>query len=101
LKTLTAVNDRDKTIKDFQLYQNYPNPFNPATTIRFFLPRREQVTLKVFDALGKEVATLVADEFVAGEHSIVFDATALAGGIYFYRLVTPALTIAKPLEILK
>jgi photosystem II stability/assembly factor-like uncharacterized protein len=82
----------------FALEQNYPNPFsrgatfsarsggNPATTIRFYLPQRERVTLKVFDLYGREVATLAEEEFQAGEHAILFDPQNLPGSIYFYSL---------------
>ncbi|MBI5463924.1 MAG: T9SS type A sorting domain-containing protein, partial [Ignavibacteriales bacterium] len=70
----------------FELRQNYPNPFNPTTTIRFSLPQREFVTLKVFDVLGREVATPVNGELNAGEHTVVLEAKSLASGVYFYQL---------------
>ncbi|MBX2992427.1 MAG: T9SS type A sorting domain-containing protein [Bacteroidetes bacterium] len=75
------------------LHQNYPNPFNPTTNIEFRIParptggaNREFVSLKVFDVLGREVATLVNEVKEAGEHSIQFNASNLSSGIYFYRL---------------
>ncbi len=69
------------------LEQNYPNPFNPATTIRFQLPQAEQVTLRVFDVLGREVAALLDDAaMTAGEHTVRFDASGLTSGVYLYRL---------------
>lgn len=70
----------------YSLYQNYPNPFNPSTTIQFSIPSSQFVTLKVYDLLGREIATLVNEELNPGEYSIVLDATGLASGIYFYRL---------------
>jgi len=70
----------------YMLYQNYPNPFNPVTTIEFHLPRDTHVTLKIFNILGEEITTLLSASLLAGSHSIEFDATQLASGIYFYRL---------------
>lgn len=71
---------------EYRLEQNYPNPFNPSTTIQFALPKRSVVTLKLFDMLGREVATLVDEELRPGEYKVVFDASSLSTGVYFYRL---------------
>ncbi|MDZ7293028.1 MAG: T9SS type A sorting domain-containing protein [candidate division KSB1 bacterium] len=68
------------------LEQNYPNPFNPATTIRFSLPQRSHVVLKVFDVHGREVATLVDGNLVAGNHVVTFVPHRLPSGRYFYSL---------------
>jgi hypothetical protein len=70
----------------FELMQNYPNPFNPSTTIRFSIPERARVTLAVYDLLGREIAVLIDDELNAGTYAQVFDAAALASGVYLYRL---------------
>lgn len=72
-----------------RLYQNYPNPFNSDTIIRYELPERDHIVLKVFDLLGRQVAMLAHDVQNAGEHSIAFRANDLSSGIYFYRLITP------------
>lgn len=79
----------------FSLGQNYPNPFNPSTTITFQLSTTSQVTLKIYDLLGRGVKTLVDDvEETAGQHAVIWDGTGhdgrqVASGVYFYRLTTP------------
>ncbi len=70
----------------FELYQNYPNPFNPQTIISFQLPHAEHVALKIFDILGREVATLLNEMKEAGYHEVNVDATNLSTGVYFYRI---------------
>lgn len=72
----------------FALNQNHPNPFNPTTSISFNLPAAGQVSLKVFDISGKEVAGLVDNYLEAGRHSINFDASALSSGVYYYKLAS-------------
>ena len=78
----------DKINLAYSLEQNYPNPFNPTTTIHFSLPQSAHVILKVFDVLGREVATLVDSELNAGEHSVQFNAERLSSGVYFYQLIS-------------
>ncbi|HEY4611441.1 MAG TPA: T9SS type A sorting domain-containing protein [Bacteroidota bacterium] len=75
------------TPKTFELFQNYPNPFNPTTTINYQLPTPMRVTLKIFNLLGQEVATLIDGEKPAGFHQETFDARTLASGVYVYQLV--------------
>ncbi len=70
----------------FNLYQNYPNPFNPSTIINYSLPVSRHVTLKVFDILGREVAEIVNEQKETGTHAVVFDASNLMSGIYFYQI---------------
>lgn len=81
-------NEEDDTLpNEFALSQNYPNPFNPSTNIRFSLANAEAVTLRIYDVLGREVATLIdAQTMTSGAHSVRFDATDLSSGVYLYRL---------------
>lgn len=71
---------------DFQLFQNYPNPFNPSTTIKFSVPSRTHVVLRVISMTGALVKTLVDDNVSAGEYSVVFQANEIPTGSYFYTL---------------
>ncbi|GAB6281271.1 MAG: hypothetical protein STSR0008_00100 [Ignavibacterium sp.] len=79
-------NETSITPTKFSLSQNYPNPFNPNTTIRFQIPERTFVTLKIYDILGKEVATLVNEEKSAGEYELEFSGNNFTSGLYFYQL---------------
>lgn len=76
----------DNIVDNYSLSQNYPNPFNPSTQIKFAIKESGMVSLKVFDVLGREVATLVNNEYAAGNYSVDFNAAGLSSGIYFYRL---------------
>jgi hypothetical protein len=78
--------DAGKAGYGFALYQNYPNPFNPVTTLTYVLQRTSFVELRIFDLLGKEVATLVTGKVETGTHSIGFDVSSHSSGIYFARL---------------
>jgi hypothetical protein len=87
--------------RTFALAQNYPNPFNPSTTIEFALPQASQVTLKMFNALGEEVATLVNGKRLAGKHQVVWNAEGLPSGLYFYRLEGEGFVETKRLLLMK
>lgn len=83
---LVTVDEPSAQILTYSLEQNYPNPFNPTTTIRFSVPERSFVTLKVFNILGNEVAELVNGNISAGEYEIPFNASELSSGVYFYKI---------------
>ena len=85
----------------FRLHQNYPNPFNPSTTISFNIPTKEFISLQIFDLLGREVTTIVAEELSAGTHSILWNAVGLSAGLYFYQLRAGSNCETKKLMILK
>lgn len=86
---------------DFALNQNYPNPFNPSTMISFQLPVSSEVTLQVFDLMGRKVATLVDGNVEAGHHQVPFNAGDLASGMYIYRLKAGANVFTKKLTLIK
>ena len=89
------------TPTSYSLYQNYPNPFNPSTVIRFDLPEAQVVSLKVFNVLGQEVATLASGVREAGEHSVTADFTNLPSGMYIYRMKAGTFTNVKKLLLVK
>ena len=85
----------------FYLGQNYPNPFNPSTNIKYSIPQDGMVSLKVYDLLGKEVATLVNEPQQAGTFDVVFSGSNLASGVYYYQLIAGDLTSTKKLMLTK
>ena len=85
----------------FALEQNYPNPFNPVTTIRYALPQEAFVILKIYDMLGREVATLVQEDQPAGYRSVEFDAGRLPSGVYTYRIAAASFTEVKKMLLIK
>jgi len=86
---------------DFSLAQNYPNPFNPVTNISFTLTENGHTTLKVYDILGKEVATVLDETLFAGSHKVLFDASRLNSGVYFYKLQSGSFTSMKKMVLMK
>jgi hypothetical protein len=87
--------------KEFKLEQNYPNPFNPTTTIQYQLSQDAKVTLKVYDILGSEVATLINEEQEAGYKEVKFNAVNIASGMYVYRLTSGNFVSTKKMMVVK
>jgi hypothetical protein len=100
---ITNVISVDEKIlpKEFYLYQNYPNPFNPSTKISWQSPVGSRQTLKVYDVLGNEVATLVDEYKPAGNYEVNFNAANLSSGIYLYTMKTGSYTQTKKLILMK
>ncbi|NWG28988.1 MAG: T9SS type A sorting domain-containing protein [Ignavibacteriaceae bacterium] len=88
-------------LKEFSLLQNYPNPFNPKTSIQYVIGSSQFVTLKVYDVLGNEVATLVNEEKPAGSYQVEFSANSLSSGVYYYKLIAGSFSANKKMIILK
>lgn len=101
---VTAVNEptyANAIPSEFKMDQNYPNPFNPSTNIRYQLPSNSFVTIKVYDILGKEVATLVNENELAGNHQLNFDASRLTSGVYIYTINAGGFMQSKKMLLLK
>lgn len=97
-----VLSAKDETIPvEFKLEQNYPNPFNPSTTINFSVPKSGIYQLKVYNILGQEVATLLNGEILSGNHSVQFDASKLASGVYVYRFSGNNVNISKKMLLQK
>jgi len=102
LGSITSVeNNQSSILKKFYLQQNYPNPFNPSTDISFNLPSKSFVSLKVFDLIGRDVATIVSEELSAGNHTKQWNAENYPSGVYFYRLQAGTFTETKKLVLLR
>lgn len=86
---------------EFELLQNYPNPFNPSTTIRFSLPQTAKINLNLYNLLGELVKTLAEGTYEAGYHKVDFDASALASGVYLYRIESESFTQQKKMILLR
>jgi len=84
----TGVGDDDDDLLpgEFALGQNYPNPFNPTTSIEFALPEKSNISLEIFDVLGRKIASIAKGVYPAGSHRVDWDASGSPSGIYFYRI---------------
>jgi hypothetical protein len=99
---ITSVSESQNNLpRKFVLYQNYPNPFNPLTHIRFGLPKSSDVKIEIFDILGQKVGTLLNTKKPAGYHTIDFDATNFASGLYLYRIQVQGFVDVKKMVLLR
>ncbi|MED5256725.1 MAG: T9SS type A sorting domain-containing protein, partial [Candidatus Neomarinimicrobiota bacterium] len=103
---MLEVNNVSYIPNEYHLYDAYPNPFNPVTTLRYDLPQKSMVTIKIYDMLGREVNTIVNQVQDAGFQSIIWDGTstngsAVAAGIYLYQIQTEQFTQTKKMVFLK
>ncbi len=99
--TVTGITKYPELPLNYSLNQNYPNPFNPTTKISFSLPESGFVTLKVFDVIGREVATLINENKLAGNYIVEFDASSLSSGVYFYTLKVNGFSDTKRMILVK
>ncbi|MBE0651929.1 MAG: T9SS type A sorting domain-containing protein [Bacteroidales bacterium] len=99
--SVSDVEDGEGLPFNYKLEQNFPNPFNPSTKIQYAIGSRQLVTLKIYDILGNEVATLVNEEKLAGEYNVQFDGIGLSSGIYFYQLNAGSFLQTKKMIFLK
>jgi len=101
IDSATNVEDEDKSPESFYLHQNYPNPFNPVTNIKYQIAELSFVMLKVYDASGNEISSLVNEKKPAGSYIVKFDATRLSSGVYFYKLQADSFTETKKMILVK
>ncbi len=102
MQNLTAINNGNTGVPAlFRLYQNYPNPFNPSTVIAFDMPKNGYASLKIYNSIGQEVASLIDGSIKAGSYQKVFNASALPSGIYFYKFVTEGFSEVRKMSLIK
>jgi hypothetical protein len=98
---LTSVKDNPTLPNQFSLSNNWPNPFNNSTQISYTLEKASNVTLKVYDMLGRKVATLAQGRNSPGEHSVTWNADRVSSGVYFYRIVAGGFVQTKRMILMK
>jgi hypothetical protein len=101
VQSIPVMQHDPTTVTEYRLYPNYPNPFNPTTTIAFDLAEAGQVSLKVYDIMGREVAVLANGYLPAGRHRLVFDAQGLPSGLYMFKLTAGNFSDMKKMVLLK
>ena len=95
------VENKILSLENFNLEQNYPNPFNPTTTIRYSVPEKSFVTLKVYDIIGNEVVTLINEEKEPGSYVVTFNATNYVSGVYIYSIKSGNFVVTKKMILMK
>ncbi|MBK7105998.1 MAG: T9SS type A sorting domain-containing protein [Ignavibacteriae bacterium] len=100
---LTGIENKQGSLlpTEYKLEQNYPNPFNPTTTISYQIPINKHVTIKVYDVLGREIATLIDEYKQAGIYKLEFNASQLVSGVYFYKLRAGSFVQTKKMIIMR
>ena len=102
MQNLTAINNENTGVPSlFRLYQNYPNPFNPTTVLSFDMPKDGYASLKIFNAIGQEVAVIIDGNIKAGSYQKVFNAAELPSGIYFYRFTADGFSDVRKMSLIK
>lgn len=96
-----AIQENPHPPVGYSLFVNYPNPFNPQTVITYSIPDLQRVTLKIYDPLGREIKSLADGPQAPGNHSVIFDASKLPSGVYFYRLEAGNVSITRKMIFLK
>lgn len=96
-----GIRNQETSINNYSLFQNYPNPFNPVTNIKFSIPKSENVSLKVYNILGKEVEEIFNGNLNAGSYNAEFNADNISSGIYFYVLKTNSYCEKKKMVLIK
>ena len=99
--TVTDVGENPSNPSAFKLYDNYPNPFNPSTTLRYSIPEASFTSVKIYDALGNEVSSLVNETKPAGTYEVEFNASDLSSGIYYYTLNAVSFSETKKMILMK
>lgn len=99
--SITGIETQTSLPTEYALDQNYPNPFNPATTINYQIPVDANISLKIYDVLGNEVAELVSEFKTAGYYEVKFNAGKLTSGVYFYRIESDNFTQTRKMLLMK
>ncbi|MCK9560909.1 MAG: S41 family peptidase [Candidatus Marinimicrobia bacterium] len=101
IQSETKIAYQDNIPQQFSVYQNYPNPFNATTTFHFYLPHPEQTTIEIYDILGRLVETVAPKNLPSGTNKVNWKSDQLPSGIYFYKVITPSLSLGRKMIIIK